>query len=311
MAIDSLTKRTVKGSPLTPDEGDQNLTILEDAVNAILARLDLILTPAGQLKNNPFQQATADTGTANSIIVTVGSTITAYSDLQGSIIYLVPSNTCTGATTLQVNTLSTPPEIVKNANQSLQAGDIIANVGIFVSYSSSDGKFHLMGTARGLSGVTAGSYATPSSITVDGMGRVTSVTAGTAKRFAGGEITITAGAFTAGSQAHTLGAKPDSVYAVLVCQSDDGGFTAGMELDANAAVSQFREGGSWRTDVGAPPAFKIYADATNVYYSFPAWSDGSSVPATGTLCVIRNVTDGSIHPIDFSKWKLKIYASYL
>ena len=96
--------------------------------------------------------------------------------------------------------------------------------------------------------------------------------------------------------AHGLGAVPQAVRVVLVCQSDEQGYTAGMELPIECTGYA----GAWGLSA---PVIIQYADATNVYLWF-GWQD----------LAIYQVKDARDNPpvsnLTAAKWHVKVYAQY-
>lgn len=80
-----------------------------------------------------------DTGSVNAYVLTFTASFTAYAD--GIILYWLPANTSTGASTLNVNGLGAVP-LVDNDGSSLATGRVVANIITGVIYRG--GKFYLL-----------------------------------------------------------------------------------------------------------------------------------------------------------------------
>jgi hypothetical protein len=123
MPLPALTKRLVKGSPLTATEGDNNLTTIQQGVDTLETRINISLNADGTLKLPTVLYGTSANGTA-AYTTTLNATVAALSDLTGKLILMkadVANNTT--ATTLAVNGLAAKV-IKKHKDQLLLNGDI-------------------------------------------------------------------------------------------------------------------------------------------------------------------------------------------
>lgn len=93
--------------------------------------------------------------------------------------------------------------------------------------------------------------------------------------------------------AHSLGAVPSQFRCVMVNQSTDLGYTAGMEVDIRC-VFHTSSGTEWSS---------VYADATNVYVAF---REGS--PAAANIRLVQAAGGVAVTGPDVTKWKFKVYA---
>lgn len=106
-----------------------------------------------------------DTGGANAYVLTFAANFTAYSD--GIVIYWVPSNTNTTASTININGLG-PVSILNQDSSALTAGQLIANQTAVIMYKSgaflllSSGTVPFSGTFSGTLTGGAGAAATVS-----------------------------------------------------------------------------------------------------------------------------------------------------
>lgn len=123
MSLPALTKRLVKGSPLTATEGDNNLVTIQQFVDTLETRINISLNSDGTLKLPTVLYGTSANGTA-AYTTTLNATVAALADLTGKLILMkadVANNTT--ATTVAVNGL-TAKVIKKHKDQALQNGDI-------------------------------------------------------------------------------------------------------------------------------------------------------------------------------------------
>ena len=93
--------------------------------------------------------------------------------------------------------------------------------------------------------------------------------------------------------AHGLGSLPKSFRCVMVNQSTDLGYTAGMEVDIRC-VFHTSSGTEWSS---------VYADATNVYVSFR-----EGAPAAANTRLVQAAGGVAVTGPDLTKWKFKVYA---
>lgn len=161
MAVQDLTYRLVKGTPLTPTEGDNNLRYLKNAVDALSQLFGVALNPDGTVKNSAVSTASladrsvtvnklaflsafyyVDSGVANALVATNpgGLTLSAYA--QGIVIWVLVKFGNTGAATIDIDGLGAK-SIVKNGNQILDAGDLPGNGVVALAYDGT--QFQLVG----------------------------------------------------------------------------------------------------------------------------------------------------------------------
>lgn len=118
------------------------------------------LLPAGAAIVGGYANYSADTGTANAYVVTLGSAVIAYAD--GLTVLFRAANANTGAATVNVNALGL--KTITRANGSaLQAGDILAGQIIQLSYSTTSGQFQLYASGAAASATAAAASATAAS----------------------------------------------------------------------------------------------------------------------------------------------------
>lgn len=145
--VPSLTLRQEKGSPLSAAEGDNNLKILRNAINAVFALFGVVLKTDGTLKANAVNTAaiqdraitqaklamdsafySTDAGAANVYKATFTPAPTDYAT--GLVVFLKAATTNTGASTLSLSNGSggwlTVKDIKKRGSVALEAGDIVA-----------------------------------------------------------------------------------------------------------------------------------------------------------------------------------------
>lgn len=141
-----LAKRLVLGVPIKPSIEDNNMTLIENAINGFASQLSASLNPDGTLKNNTVSTASlqdravtlsklaynsnfyeVDTGAANALAISFTPTLgVPYSGGMLFFVKVVANNT--GASTLAVATQG--PAVIKKISATglidLVAGDLIA-----------------------------------------------------------------------------------------------------------------------------------------------------------------------------------------
>lgn len=128
--METLTKRSTKGSALTHAEMDANWDKITNGVLAVETQLAVSLNPDGTIKDEKVPYAATTNGTDN-FAVSIPGTYASLSDLAGRIIMVQVDTPNTGAATLTINgTLS--DNILKQGGQPLVSGDIKAGVNAFM-----------------------------------------------------------------------------------------------------------------------------------------------------------------------------------
>lgn len=243
--------------------------------------------------STPRKTYAVATGSTNAYAVTYSDyTTNALADLTGRTLLFKTNAANTGACTLAVNGLAATA-IKKLDGTDPSGGDLPSGKVIAVVYDGTNFQL-LSGTSSAAladSGVTAGTYATPSSVTVDAKGRVTAITAGTTPAsFEGTAVSIPAAGAAVTPQAHGLGAVPKKGFEWRVVNvTGEAGYTTGYELPVSAVVK----------DGTAAPAFTPSVNATNcelVRY------DSASALA------IQHRTTGAYTTFNDANWQVKPYA---
>ena len=85
--------------------------------------------------------AALDTGTANSYLVSMPTTPAGYADNMA--VVMIPLNTNTGASTINVDSLGVVAIKLQDGSSALAAGDIVVGVPVEMRYSSVTGYFHI------------------------------------------------------------------------------------------------------------------------------------------------------------------------
>ena len=159
--VQDLVFRLQKGSPLTPQEGDSNLTILENAINALFAAIAVSLNPDGTLAQGAVSalnqianlQLFADSfsggeslptsvSTANVYVVT-NAAITAYTKgmrvkFKADLANVTGSNAePPSSVQVQFNTLALT-NIVKGGNVPLALNDILPGMVVELTYDGAN-----------------------------------------------------------------------------------------------------------------------------------------------------------------------------
>lgn len=146
-------------------------------------------------------------------------------------------------------------------------------------------------------GVVAGTYAPPSSITVNVKGQITAISAGNSSMLTAiGTDGIPAYGASATFVHGFSPAIPSMVRAVLKCTGTNNGFVAGDEVDI-AKVG-------WSAANTGIPAFTVTADATNVVVSLEKDTTDSNIfmhdKGTGARFFLSSF---------LSSWQIKVYAA--
>jgi hypothetical protein len=143
MPLPALTKRLVKGSPLTAAEGDNNLTALQTFVDGLETRIGISVAADGTLKKPVVQYGESGVGTSAYAVTLAG--ISALGDLTG-VILLVKADVAniSGASTLTINSTIGPYAIYKQKNQPIVNGDIKAGQICVLIYDATATKFELL-----------------------------------------------------------------------------------------------------------------------------------------------------------------------
>jgi hypothetical protein len=273
----ALVKRTVKGTPLTFEEGDGNLDKIQSYIEMLSSLFSDSLNPDGSLTDGSVDTeqlvdrsvterklddisvfpSKEDTGATNSMRITFDPPLTTYGD--GQVFFVKAANANTGPATLQVDSLAAIA-IKKAGGVELALGDY-SNGLIALAYLG--GVFYL---------ITGGSAAASSSSS-DGFTGF--------KVFEPADAAIIADT-TSQSFTHGLTATPNDFEVYLVNISTDLGKAAG---DVIRAI-EF-------TDGAGNPAFTVSANAAAVIVE----RNASAIELAG---------EGAI---DTTKWNLRVRAS--
>lgn len=300
--LTGLVYRLVKGSPLTDQQGDNNLSLIQNFVNGLSNIIAASLNPDGSLKNGSINSINqfanlhtlCDAFALNESLPT-GIFVTGnYTVTNSSIRVLTPGSRVafqadtvnTGATTVTFTDGTTPiaaVPIVKGASLALIAGDILANQVVELIYDGTN--FQLIQNANifaSAADIMAGTDATKVVTSAALKSASISFTSTPAVLLlVQGVISIN----------HGLLATPSKVRWVLVAQSaGDLGYVSGDEVDVNA----FDPIG------GGNPGFSNGANASAVFLVFAYAASGMQV---------ANKVTGVYAAITPAHWLAKCYAS--
>jgi len=228
------------------------------------------------------------TGAANTYAVTIREGL-ALADMVGLPIVFKTNAANSGACTLNVNGLGAK-SIKLLAGTDPLSGDLPSGALIQVSYDGTN--FQLLGNYGRETAGTAGTYAYPSSITTDGAGRVTSVTAGSKYVTSSGAYVSIPAAGAKAEFTHGLGSIPWPRQVVLICTTTELGYAVDDEVDVCAA---WDSPGSGDEEVTMG---NVYANSTVI--GVVRYSDMSVIKLPVKSTGVRTA-------ITESNWKLKAY----
>jgi hypothetical protein len=109
-------------------------------LNSNIATAFALLPDETELAIGTFNAA-LDTGTANTYLVSLPTTPAAYVDNMA--VVMIPLNTNTGASTINVDSLGVVAIKLQDGSSALSAGDIVVGVPVEMRYSSVTGFFHI------------------------------------------------------------------------------------------------------------------------------------------------------------------------
>ena len=275
MALSDLIYRLVKGSPLTPAEGDANLATLADEIELMRDKIASQINDDGTLKDNSVSTAAlqdrsvtrakldftanhyyADAGAENALFIDPSPTLGAYAAGIGFLVKVAVTNT--GVSTLKVNTLATVT-IKKEGNVDVAAGDLKA--GQIVELCHDGTYFQLVNTfsfTSKLPSVSRTAYATVPSVS------------------------------QSVSLAHTLNDVPDQVYVFLRLKDGqtDLGYESGTRVLIASSVDINGDNESF--------SIEVKTNAVWIHYRKP----------TGTTEIrIVRISDLAVTAIDRTKWE--------
>lgn len=300
ISLTGLVYRLVKGSPLSAQEGDGNLTLIQNFVNGLGKIIGISLNPDGTLKagalNNPNQvsnvPAFSDTFAAGetmpvgnfaaNVYTVINPVITAY--VAGMRVRFVAGAANAGVTTVQFNALPAVP-IMKGVNVALSANDILANQAVELVYDGTNFQLAAM-----LNNVASGAEI------ITGTDNNKCITAAGLRAARFTSTLFALGTGTLANSAHGLGAVPFGLRWVLACQDvgGDAGYAQNDEVPATCFTARFSAGNVETIGI----AYVGGANATNVFLS------GSTLGAVG----VAHKTTGDYTAITTAKWKAKCYA---
>ncbi len=268
----TIVTRLGKGSALTWQEGDDNITGLRDYITGLTTVVDPVLNSNGTLKI-----LHTDTGTtANTYQITPENYLAAYAD---GLIYLVKAaSTNQGASTLAVaNTSSTflaAVPIRKHGNTELVAGDILGGDVFLVVYRN--GIFEFVSSGTGSTTSTGGTTGT-SGTTTDGNSDFV--------HFTPADVAVPT---TVATFSHDLGAVPTQVIAYLVNVIANKGYSPGDIVP----IDEFMDAS------GGNPNFSVVFNEETI----------DIVAKTATPFVAALDASSAFQAITLVDWKLRVHA---
>lgn len=281
----TLTKRTVKGVPLTHAEGDLNLDEIKGYCEMLASLFGVSLNPDGTLNadsvttNSLVDRSVTlrklasvssflaeDIGSTNALAIAFTPPLTAYEEKQ--LFWVHVANTNTDGITLKVDSLAAT-EVRKLDNRAIEAGDVregdVIGFAYFAPYfkivarSSAASASESGGSSSGFSGITQ--YES--------------------------ELTVIPGSGDpATSFVHGLAAAPNDYKVWLVCVDTDAGVSAQVAVGDRVPIALF-------TDTDGIPAFNVAASDYEIKVKTMAAS----------------IDLGLVGTIDPTKWNLLVVAS--
>jgi len=137
MAVEGITLRIPKGSPLTPEEGDNNFRNLKDAIEGLEARMAVGLNADGSLKNPSIISAPTPISGIDAYVIEPSPAIATAADMLNRLVIFKADVANIGPATLRVNALNAAP-IKKNKDHALESSDIKANQYVVLSWDGTN-----------------------------------------------------------------------------------------------------------------------------------------------------------------------------
>lgn len=319
MTVPKLVLRLQKGQPLTAAEHDENLKTLRDFANSLSNLFGISLNTDGTLKDNSVSTGSlkdrsvtkpklsldalspyADTGVANSLVITPTPNAASYID--GMVFFIKVKFTNTGATTLRVAGNATSKSILKKGTAALDAGDLIGGSVICVAYDQTSDAFHLIsGSSTSGSG---GGGATDTNFT--GLNRYTS-----------DEVALGAGPYTF---LHGLDDIPASAQVWLKCAAADGAYAIGDRIPGESITAGTEATSTLIALAGADPLTFAHGlganpDSVQVFMECivadGTYAEGDRIPAHSVLTAAAGAPMFAINAADSTTIEVRrLGASY-
>lgn len=306
--VPPLTLRLNKASPLTATEGDKNLKILRDFLNAISALFGSVFNDDGSIKTNiiipsvvgagPFWYG-VDGGVADAYTLTLSPALTSYVD--GTIVAFKATNVNTGTSTLNVNGVGAKI-LYKRTGKVLQAGDIAVDTIVVCRYDSNAsatvGGWQVISGLANPSLVGSGTSLQQLRMNVGATDLEWYTPAATGTLFQAedpsGNIpsTIPAGGHSF-STAHGFSGVPEFVRGVLICKTAEYGYSIGDELDFSSVHNQ-------------------HVSSSDDEYGISIRANSNDVkvllPSSFTFALINLSTGNTAVSFTNANWRIKVYA---
>lgn len=302
MPIGTFTKRLTKGSGLTFAEGDGNLDLVANFVNALETRMDVSLNADGTVKDQRLPFASTLVGT-DAYAVNIGGTYAAIGDLLGRIILVKIDVANTGPATLAVNSF-TATAIKKFGVQDLASGDLKPGIAAFV-YDTTNAVFNLLNPGTN----SKENYSATTNSTNDYTATISSLSSSSfevpAAYYAGFKVQVKINTTNTGAARLKIASTTPAIDLGFADIRKNGATAlAGGELQANQIYTLIHDGTNWQlqgtgfaitTLPGFYSALSPSGDCTTLIHT---WPHGLGAIPSLVRVVIKNLTTDQSYAVD-------------